>query len=183
MAGCGSTKEQEREVALEPAVTSGSPDRTDHAGYALLFDLLSDEKDVAKIRFIKRPRPETTELLKQISDACSEAHGRLEGFAKVDKKLNLKDKRLPSAEVTTRDAIAKSKQKALLSSKGKELEIELLLSQAEALTYGSHLAKAISLGEKNSDRRVYLEQTSEKLSALRQKVGQVLSNHYNFTED
>src|SRR5262249_54647970 len=74
----------------------------DSTGYALLFDLLGDEKNVAKIRFIKRPRPAMTELLKQISKVSGDAHKQLEQLAKADKSLDLVDPRLPMGEIAAR---------------------------------------------------------------------------------
>src|SRR5437016_7282162 len=83
-------------------------------GYALLFDLMGDEKDVAKLRFIKHERPQLKELVKEISKTCGEAHKQLERFGKADPSLNLKSLGLPAAEVETRKAIDKTKEKALL---------------------------------------------------------------------
>jgi len=168
------------------ASASASGDYTgsaDHGGYALLFDLLGDEKDVAKIRFIKHPRPGVTTLLKEISRVSSDAHKQLELLGKADKSLNLTDPRLPKGEVMARKAISKTKTKALLSSKGKELEIQLLLTQQEAMNYGAHLAKTIVTVENQPQRQQFLQQLSEQLSQLEQKVVSVLSEHYAFPEE
>ena len=99
------------------------PGEAEH-GYALLFDLMGDEKDVAKLRFIKHERPELKELVKEISRTCAEAHKQLQAFGKADPGLNLKSLGLPAAEVETRKAIGKTKEKALLTDKNKEFEIQ-----------------------------------------------------------
>src|SRR5947208_832758 len=52
-------------------------------GYALLFDLVGDEKDVSKLRFIKHERPELKVLVNEISRTCGEAHKALEAFGKA----------------------------------------------------------------------------------------------------
>jgi hypothetical protein len=48
---------------------------------------------------------------------------------------------LPAGEKATRDAIAKTEEKELLFSSGENFEFTLLLTQADALSYGWHLAK------------------------------------------
>src|ERR1700694_607743 len=104
LAGCGAFRPR---VQAQP-----QPGETEH-GYALLFDLMGDEKDVAKLRFIKHERPELKELVKEISRTCGEAHKQLQAFGKGDAGLNLKSPGLPAAEVDTRKAIGKTKEKAL----------------------------------------------------------------------
>jgi len=162
--------------------SSGGATNLDQGGYALLFDLLGDEKDVAKIRFIKHPRPGITKLLKEISQVSSEAHKQMELFGKADKSLNLTDPRLPGGETMARKAISKTKQKTLLSSKGKELEIQLLLTQEEAMNYGAHLAKTLVPGDTHPQRQLFLQQLAEQLSQLEKQVVSVLSEHYTFPE-
>ena len=181
--GCQSF-DSEPAAASEPAASKQretiNPDST---GYALLFDLLGDEKNVAKIRFIKRPRPAMTELLKEISQVSGDAHKRLEQFAKADKSLNLVDPHLPMGEIAARKAISKTKEKALLFGKGKGLEIELLLTQQEAMNYGAHLAKTIAVGETQPERRRFLQDLSLELSRLEDKLVGHLSEHYTFPEE
>src|SRR5690348_14390509 len=58
-------------------------------GYALLYDLFSDEKDVSLLRFIKSEQPELKTLMLDISRVAGEAHKRLEEFSKADPKLNI----------------------------------------------------------------------------------------------
>jgi hypothetical protein len=150
----------------------------DAHGYALLYDLLGDEKDVAKLRFIKHQRPELKQLVKEISARCGEAHKRLEAFAKADTSLNLKDLGLPADEVAARKAISKYKEKALLTEQGKEFEVQLLLSQNEALTYGAHLAQILAPVESQPERAQYLSKLSFDLLQLQQKIlGMLLANY------
>ncbi len=160
--------------------TTNSSIAFDHAGYALLFDLLGDEKDVAKLRFIKHPRPAITELLKEISIVSKKAHERLEAFAKADPGLNLKEMGLPIGETAARKAISKTKEKSLLSSKGKDLEIELLLTQQEALNYGTHLAKTIAVSETQPSRQQFLRQLEANLTNLDKKLVGMLKQNYSF---
>ena len=69
------------------------PDQIGDHGYALLFALLGDEKDVSKLRIIKHEAEELKNLTKEISRVCGEAHKKIEAFGKADacsKKLNRK---------------------------------------------------------------------------------------------
>ena len=64
-------------------VQEPSQPATEH-GYALLFDLMGDEQDVSKLRFIKHERPELKILVKEISRVCGEAYKQLAAFGKAD---------------------------------------------------------------------------------------------------
>src|SRR6266568_5356379 len=74
-------------------------------GYALLYDLMGDERNVSKLLIVKRGRPELGILIKRISNICGEAHEQLEKFAKAYPQVDLKDQGLPAAEIETRKEI------------------------------------------------------------------------------
>ncbi|HUR45068.1 MAG TPA: hypothetical protein VMZ27_04250 [Candidatus Saccharimonadales bacterium] len=152
-------------------------------GYALLYDLMGDEKNVSKLLIIKRERNELKEIVKAISHTAGEAHKQLDAFAKADPSLGLKDKGLPAAEVATRESISKAKAKELLTDKGKDFELQLLLSQNEALTYGQHLALTAALKETSAPRVQFLQSLSRDLGQLRQRVIAMLSAHYSWAAD
>ena len=147
-------------------------------GYALLDDLLGDEKNVSKLLIIKRDRPEFNALVKQISDKAGKAHKELEKLAKHDGHMDLKDQGLPNAELETRKSISKEKSKTLLTEKGDGFELHLLLSQNEALTYGAHLASTIAKTETDPKRSQFLQQLSAELLDLRNKVFTMLRQNY-----
>ena len=171
-AGCAIQRNQTAAtVPAEGAITSG---------YALLFDLLKDEKDVSKLLVIKRERPELRTLIKEIAEAAGRAHKQLEAFAKADRSLNLNSQGLPAAEVETRAAIAKAKGKELLTEGGKQFELRLLLSQNEALTYAAHLTGTIVKTESNATRAGYLRQLAGELHGLQGKVTAMLLVNYNW---
>ena len=158
------------------ATTNPGAGLADDHGYALLADLLGDEKNVSKLRFIKHERPELKALLQEIAGTNRIAYKTIQEFAKAG--VNLNDLGLPTAEVAARKAISKFKEKAILSSKGKDLEVQLLLDQNEALTYGSHLAGVIALTESDPQRRQFLEQLAVNLGKLQQRVLIMLSSSY-----
>jgi hypothetical protein len=161
----------------------GTGNAADHGGYALLFGVLGDEKDVAKLLVIKRERQELRELIQTIAKTAGAAHKQVEEFATADRSLNLTRQGLPPAEGTTRASIAREKGKALLTEGGKEFELQLLLSQSEALTYGSHLAETVAKAEKNPERGKYFQQLASDLRQLQGKVLAMLLAHYNWSKD
>jgi len=153
---------------------------TNH-GYALLYDLMGDEGNVSKLLVIKRERPAFGELIKAISARSAAAHKQLEGYAKADRTLNLKDRGLPVAEVKTRESISKARGKELLTDGGKEFELNLLLAQNEALTYGAHLATVTAKAESNPERTRFLQILSDDLVQFQQRVVAMLTANYSWT--
>jgi hypothetical protein len=176
-AGC-KTSERTGKAEVKPIARQSIAGQSDRHGYALLADLCGDEKDVSKLRFFKRERSELKALLQEIAETNRVAYEMLQRFSKAEPTLNLKDNGLPEGEVAARKAISKFKESAILSSKGKDLEIQLLLAQNEALTYGSHLARVIAQAERDAHRREFLEQTAGNLGALQQRVLRMLSTGY-----
>ena len=162
------------------SVTPAPQASTNANGYAVLFDLLGDEKNVSKLLIIKRERAELRDLIREIAQRCGKAHEELERFAREDRTLNLKAHGLPPTESETRAAIGKTKAKQLLTESGKEFELRLLIAQHEALSYGSHLAGTMSKSESNSQRAQFLRQLSSDLTALEQRVTSMLLANYNW---
>jgi hypothetical protein len=144
----------------------------------LLFDLLGDEQNVSKLLLVKRERAALGDLIKEISARCARAHKQLADFAKADGRLNLKNKGLPAAELKTRESIGKARGMQLLTDKSKDFELHLLLTQDEALTYGSHLAAVTAARETDSTRAKFLQQLSRDLAQLQQKVVAMLLANY-----
>jgi hypothetical protein len=108
---------------------------------SLLADLLNDEKNVSKVLIIKSSSKETSVIIKAISRTAGDGAKQLETLAKNDPSLKLHALELPPGEKATRAAIAKTKEHELLFTSGENFEFNLLLTQTDALDYGSHLAK------------------------------------------
>ncbi len=139
-------------------------------GYSLLFKLLSDEKDVSKLLLVKKEQPDVGALLKKISEISGAAAKQLEAFSKADPHLHLEMDGLPLAEKQTRDLIGKTHAKELISKSGDKFELRILLTQAEALTYGAHLAVIIQGFETDSARQKFLADTSQRYQELHQSL-------------
>jgi len=140
----------------------------------LLHQLLNDQKDVSMLRFIKREHTDVKNLVKKIAVNSATGAKLLEEFAKDDPSINLDDIRLPPGELATRDAIASTKEKELLSQTGDEFELTLLLTQTEALSYAWHLAKVAGENEPQPDRARALAGMSKDMENLYHEVFMML---------
>jgi hypothetical protein len=161
LTGCQSPK------ARFPAASSAS---TRNNCYSLLHQLLDEQKDVSILRFIKREHTDVKNLVKKIAANSAAGAKLLEEFARHDPSINLDDIRLPLGEMATRDAIASTKEKELLSQTGDEFELTLLLTQTEALSYASHLAKVAGKNESQPDHARALAGVSEDMQNLYHEV-------------
>jgi hypothetical protein len=138
--------------------------------YSLLHQLLDEQKDVSILRFIKPEHSDVKNLVKRIATASGTGARLLEEFAKDDPSISLDDIRLPPGEVSTRDAIASTKEKELLSQTGDKFELTLLLTQTEALSYAWHLAQVTGENESQPDRARALAGVSEDMQNLYHEV-------------
>jgi len=151
-----------------PQSLANSPDAPTirNNGYSLMYDLFNDEKDVSVLRFIRPEQTDIKDLTKTISSASKTAAQELEGFARRDPSIHLHDLWLPPGEVATRDAISKTKEKALLTKKGREFELNLLLTQTEALNYAWHIAAVTARYEPDPERARALNDLAHEMEDL-----------------
>jgi hypothetical protein len=153
-----------------PRSPSRAAQATRNNCYSLLHQLLNEQKDVSILRFIKREHTDVKNLVTRIAITSGTGAKLLEEFAKDDPSISLDDIRLPPGELATRDAIASTKQKELLSQTGDEFELTLLLTQTEALSYAWHLAKVAGENESQPDRARALAGVSEDMQNLYHEV-------------
>ena len=146
-----------------------APVRSGH-GYALLHSLLKQESQVSKLLVIKSERKPLERTIDDISTTSAKAVEYLEELADAAPPIDLSDTGLPGDEVRAREAIAARRQKELLAASGRELELELLLSQNEALVYGAGLADALSRSEPNEARLAFVRGLWKDLMRLQRDV-------------
>jgi hypothetical protein len=161
LTGCQSPK------AKSPSRSSAS---TRNNCYSLLHQLLDEQKDVSMLRFIKPEHADVKNLVKRIATTSGTGARLLEEFARDDPSIRLDDLRLPPGELATRDAIASTKEKELLSQTGDTFELTLLLTQTEALSYASHLAKVAGENEPQPDRARALAGVSKDMENFYHEV-------------
>jgi hypothetical protein len=151
-------------------------------GYSLLYKLLNDEKDVSKLLIIKKEPSDAADLIKKIADISSEAAKQLQALAKADPHLHLDIDGLPVAEQETRDLIAKTHTKELLTKGGEKFELRFLLTQIEALTYGAHLAVVVQNHETDENRRKILANISQQYQDLHQALIDLMHARWQMPE-
>ena len=143
----------------------------------LLHDLLGDEKNLSKVLIIKHASPELKQLVKKISGIAAEGVNSLEAMARTGGVPQWGHLALPPGEQATREAISKSKEHELLHSSGNEFEFQLLLSQAEGLNYGEHLARVAAQSETDRGHSARLLVLSHDLAELKSEVLERLRLH------
>lgn len=165
LVGCKSVHDDR---STEP--TRAGTNQVQNEGYSLLYELLGKEKNVNRVLLVKRETPELRELIGDIAREADDAADQLKQFATTDPTLDLNQTALPFAERKVRSSIQSARTKELLTSSGGEFELRLLLTQAEALTYGQHLAKTLAAREGDLRRRLFLENVSRRFEQLHQKL-------------
>ena len=144
--------------------------RVRNEGYSLLYHLMSQESDVAKIFIIKHADPPVADIIKEIASTCGHAKKDLEQFHEKDRHLSFEMANLPEFEQNTRAAIQSTVTKQLLFSSGKTFENRLLLTQVESMNYATHLAKVLHDQEDNPLRKVFLATLSQRCTTLHDRV-------------
>ena len=172
---CGCRSPQPTAAMLEVAAPATSAKRpvdlvTRNNSVALLDELLNEEKDVSLILIIKVTSPELKQLVKNISQTASKGAKLLASEKKKDPGLELKGNGLPPGEKAARAGLSKTKEHELLSAKGAEFELQLLLTQAEALGYGAQLALDAAVNDPQPVRARQLASLSSQLKLLHEQV-------------
>ena len=139
-------------------------------GYTLLHTLLEKDGDVDKILLIKTAHPTTETIIREIALLCRTAVKQLEEFARADSTLRFDSPSVPAVEQATRDAIEGTVAKGLLGSWGESFEVKLLLSQADAIGYATHLAWTLAKFDVNPERRAYLDQLAGQFDRLYDRI-------------
>jgi len=163
--GCASTGVESR--PREAPAAAGQ-------GYALLYEILGQERNVSMLLIIKEERQALETVIDAIAETCGTAYERLEELAKESPRLDLSDTGLPVEEVRTREAIAATKRDQLLAASGREFELQLLWSQNEALTYARHLADTLARSEPDAARLAFVRALWKDLTRLQQDVQALL---------
>lgn len=144
--------------------------RVRNEGYSLLYQLLSQESDVAKILIIKHADPPVADVIKEIASTCGQAKKELDLFHEKDRHLSFEMTNLPQIEQQTRAAIDSTVTKQLLFSSGNTFEGRLLFTQAEAMNYAAHLAQVLHDQEDNPVRKEFLATLSQRCTTLHDRV-------------
>jgi hypothetical protein len=167
---------------FEPSAKEGAPTHVSASeiseGYALLYDLVSKEKQSSLLSIIKEESPELKSLLERISETSKATAKELDTLARINPPLNLKVTHLPRIEQAARESIDKETSKEILHSKGVALEFNMVSSQLAGMHYAAHLARSLAVTETNPQRKAFLLRTDHNFSELHSQVYKMLFTRY-----
>jgi hypothetical protein len=153
-----------------PPTENGGMFRHQNEGYSLLYKLMSDDTDVNKIVIFTRADDSVVKLIKEIAAASSAAKNQMDEFPKADKHIEYDEADLPKLEARGRELQSKDDAKGLLTSSGKDFEVLLIFSQAEATDYAVQLSKAILENEKDPTRTAFLTSLSKQFADFHERL-------------
>jgi hypothetical protein len=139
-------------------------------GYALLYATIEDETRVDQVLMIKQPRTEVAELLRDIAGFARNAKQQLDEFANTDESLGYDQHGLPHVEAKSRDLTAQTTTRAVMRSTGRDFEITILLTQHEALSYITHIARALREMDEDDNRRAFLADLADESRSLHERA-------------
>jgi hypothetical protein len=155
-------------------ITAWREARVRNEGYSLLYQLLSQESDAAKILIIKHADPPIADLIREIAITAGQTKKELELFHEKDRRLSFEMTNLPQIEQKSRSAIESTVTKGLLFSSGKKFEVRFLFTQAQAMNYAAHLAQVLHDQEANPVRKKFLTKLSQQCTTLHDRVMELL---------
>ena len=130
--------------------------RQKNEGYSILYSLMIDESRVADIFFIKHASDDVGNLVRQIAATAKAAKAKMDDFRKADNRIDYDVQDLPLIEDQSRQAARSEDTKALLGSSGKNFELRLLFTQAQAMMYTHDLCSALLAAEDDPARKTFL---------------------------
>ena len=149
--------------------------RQRNEGYSLLYQLMSDESKVGQIFIIKHADEPLKSLVKQIGSAAATAKSKMDLFAHTSDRIEYDEPDLPLLEQRSRDLQAKADEHTLLSSSGKNFELELIFTQTQAMDYAAQLSKATAEHEDNADRKSFLEDLAKQCTDFHDRLMKMLT--------
>jgi hypothetical protein len=158
-----------RSTGDKPAL---SPEKiaTRNNAVSLLYQLTEGEKNVSRLLIIKGNRVDVANLVKYISSTAAAASQQMVALAHADPTLNLHAVDLPAGEIAARSAIAKTKGHELLLDTGNNFEFALLLTQADALSYGYNLAQIAASNSADPIQQQTFTTLADTMKAQYQRV-------------
>lgn len=160
--------------SVKPPSANGGLFRQKNEGYSILYHLMSQESDVAKIFIIKHASDQVGDVVKQVAATCQAAKAQMDEFPRKDNRIEYDVSDLPYIEQSSRDLAQKADTKALLERSGKEFELELVFTQAQAMMYARDLCDALAGDEDDPLRKAFLNDLSKQFSRLTDSLMELL---------
>ena len=170
IAGSNQTADPTRQQLADP-----------NSGYALLYSIVSVQKNSDKILIIRKVSPDVSALTKEISDLAGDLDTQLKQLAKDDPSIKLDAVVLPTIENRQRESAALERAKQFLAITGKPFERLLLLTESGVLTTERHLTRVMGDEEKNPQRKIFWKNAQQQFDQIYAKLRALLESQY-FTQ-
>lgn len=147
LAGCDS-------VPMDDGGTQDPPRTSPRvsAGYAGLYDVVSQNQGVAKLLVIKTVPDEVATEIRAIAETCQAFTDELKDFAERDVSLDLAERDMPRMEHEARTGIENQTRQRLLFTSGEPLARHLLIAQVKAMQYVHHMCKTLADEDDDAQR-------------------------------
>jgi hypothetical protein len=149
--------------------------RHQNEGYGLLYKLMVDNSDVSKIVIFTKADDSVVRLVREIAEASQDAKKQMDEFPKSDSHIEYDEPDLPALETKGRELQSSQDAKGLLTSGGKEFEVLLIFTQAEATDYAVQLSKALIENEKDPTRLTFLTNLSKQFADFHVRLMDLLT--------
>jgi hypothetical protein len=152
-----------------------------NSGYALLYAIVSVQKNSDKILIIRKVSPDVSALTNEISDLAGDLDTQLKQLAKDNPSIKLDAVVLPTIEIRQRESAALERAKQFLAITGKPFERLLLLTESGVLTTERHLTRVMGDEEKNPQRKIFWKNAQQRFDQIYAKLRALLESQY-FTQ-
>ncbi|WOO43102.1 hypothetical protein [Rubellicoccus peritrichatus] len=142
---------------------------SDSYGYALLYGVVSQNKNVDKLLWIKNPGKPVETWVNDIASLSAKVNDQLETWHEDGTIQNLKDMGLPPTEVEARARATSRTRGDLLLSNGIDLRVDLIVAQLKALGYCADLSYAMAKETSNSAIQKQLNSWQSEFTKLNAK--------------
>src|ERR1700722_3380820 len=167
LAGCASTPQS--------VSHTGGLIHERNQGYSLLYKLMSEGENVEKLLFLKHADEPLAGLVKEISAFCQTTKNQMDAFPKSDRQIEYDMTDLPVIEQQSRDQTAKADGIALLTSGGKEFELRLVFTQAQAMDYAAQVSSALAKHEDDPARQRFLKGLTVRYADFHKRLMDLLT--------
>lgn len=139
-------------------------------GYALLYALASQEKNVDALLKVKKTSSQNREIIQEIAQVNRDILQSLAAWERNDPHKTVSGGDLPDLQARSLDRINKRVTWQLLLSGRRESIKTLLLTQYQSLIYEACLLKAIHESESDQERKQQTERYAARLDRLADQV-------------
>lgn len=147
-------------------VSCAKSEKSAHYGYALLYNVTSQQQDVDKLLWIKDPSASVSEWIKRIAAFNKEVTQQLDAWKTAGRINNLSEMGLPPTEMAARERAKSGTTGDLLLGTGDELSVELVVTQLKAMGYCADLCYALAKESKIDSQKKKLEAWQKQFAKL-----------------